>query len=120
MSLNINRRRFLECGECVDPNAYAWQLFDEALEPFIEQLHKCQQLEFARQATLHCMGILQGIHYFETESKSEYKDWAVDAPGEFFVSVYREWAKGTKSKKEIAEVERFVQQLCPEKVRLCK
>ncbi len=104
----------------VDPGDCAWQLFDDALEPFLEQLRKCQQLRLTAQAKLHCMGILQGIHRFETESESEYKDWAVDAPGEFFVTVYQDWRKGTKSKKGISEVKRFVQELCPRKAKSCR
>jgi hypothetical protein len=104
----------------VDPGDYAWQLFEEALEPFVEQLGKCQQLGLTDLAKLHCMGILQGIHRFEAESESEYKDWATDAPGEYFVSVFDDWRKGTKSKKDIAEVKRFVQELCPARAKLCK
>lgn len=97
----------------VDSGDYAWQLFEDALEPFVAQLGKCQQLGRTAQAKLHCMGILKGIHRFETESESEYKDWAVDAPSECFVSVYEEWRKGTKSKKDVAEVKQFVRELCP-------
>ena len=104
----------------VDSGDLAWQLFEDALEPFVEQLGKCQKLGLTAQAKLFCMGILQGIHLFETESKSEYKDWAVDAPGEFFVSVYQDWRKGAKNKKDVSEVKRFVQRLCPTRAKFCR
>jgi hypothetical protein len=104
----------------VDPGDYAWQLFEEALEPFIEQLRKCEQVRLTVQAKLCCMGILEGIHRFETESESEFKEWAVDAPGQYFVSVYREWRKGSKSNKHVSEVKRLVQKLSPERAKLCR
>jgi hypothetical protein len=53
------------------------------------------------QAKIQCMGILMGIYRFEKESDSQFKAWAVDAPGEYFASTYREWRKGTTSKQEV-------------------
>ena len=51
------------------------------------------------------MGILKGIYKFETESTSEYKDWAVDAPSGIFEQVLDEWKEGQNSPEDIAEVE---------------
>ena len=88
--------------------------------PLSNNLANASNSGLTTQAKLQCMGILQGIHLFETESESEYKDWAVDAPGEYFVSVYQEWHKGTKSKTDISEVKQFVRELCPSRAKLCK
>jgi hypothetical protein len=104
----------------VDPGDAAWQLFEDALAPHLDALQKCQRLGLASQAKQHCMGILKGIHRFEKESDSEFKGWAVDAPGEYFASTYRQWRQGTKSKKDVAEVRRFVKALCPARASLCK
>jgi hypothetical protein len=104
----------------VAPGQAAWQVFEEALEPFLDALRKCQRLGLTRQTKRHCMGILQGIHRFEKESTSEFKGWAVDAPGEFFASTYREWRKGTENQKDVAEVKRLVQAICPGSESLCK
>lgn len=104
----------------IDPGDCAWQLFEDALEPFTRQLVKCQELSLTEQAKLHCMGILKGIHRFETESTTEFKDWCVDAPGEFFVSVYDEWKKGARRKRDVSEVKKFIESLCAKKARLCK
>lgn len=104
----------------VDPGDYAWQMFEDVLAPFLEQLRKCQKLSMNDQAKLYCMGILEGIHRFETDSTTEYKDWAVDAPGEYFVRIYNEWKKEAKRKKDITEVKSFIRDLDPEKAKYCK
>ena len=104
----------------VDPGDCAWQMFEDALEPFLQQLQKCQNLSMNDQAKLYCMGILEGIHRFETESESEYKDWAVDAPGEYFVRIYDIWKKEVKNKKEVAEVRKFIKDLAPGREKYCK
>jgi len=63
------------------------------------------------------MGILKGICRFEKESKSEFKSWAVDAPGEYFVSTYQEWRKRNADQQDIAEMKRIVKAFCPTKVK---
>lgn len=104
----------------VDPGDCAWQLFEHALGPFTRQLEKCQELSLSEQAKLHCMGILKGIHRFETESTSEFKSWCVDAPGDYFVSVYQQWKKQARRKKDVSEVKEFIASLSPKMARLCK
>lgn len=104
----------------VDPGEAAWQVFEEALAPHLDELRRCHRLGLAAEAKQHCMGILQGIHRFEKESDSEFKSWAVDAPGEYFASTYREWRQGTKSRQDVAEVRRFVKAFCPARASLCK
>jgi len=104
----------------VDPGDCAWQLFEDALERFTRELERCRQLSLTEQANLHCMGILKGIHRFETESTTEFKNSCVDAPGQFFVSVYDEWKKGARRKRDVSEMKKFIESLCPEKARHCK
>jgi hypothetical protein len=104
----------------VDPGDAAWEVFEEALDPFLDSLRKCHKLGLTLQAKRHCMGILKGICRFEKESKSEFKSWAADAPGEYFVSTYQEWRKGNADKQDIAEMKRFVKTFCPTKANFCK
>ena len=92
----------------VDPTEMAWQIFEDALDPFCEELRKCQGLLLYAEAKKHCLGILEGIYKFEKESTSEYKDWAVDAPREYFEQVLKEWKSGQNSPEDVAEVEDFI------------
>jgi len=104
----------------VDPGDAAWQIFEETLERFLDSLRKRQQLGLKLQAKRHCMGILKGICRFEKESESEFKGWAVDAPGEYFVSTYQEWRRGNADKQGAAEIKRFVKAFFPARANLCK
>jgi len=92
----------------VDPTEMAWQIFEDALDPFCEELRKCQRLLLYAEAKKHCLGILDGIYKFEKESPSEYKDWAVDAPREYFKHVLKEWKSGQNNPEDVAEVEDFI------------
>ncbi len=95
----------------VDSGEYAWELFAKALEPFEEHLRKCHELALVKQAKLQCMGILKGIWQFESESKSEFKDWAGDAPEGNMGRVFDEWKKRSNNQKDIAEVKSFMESL---------
>ena len=80
----------------VEPEEMAFQMFEEALEPFLDEMKKYQNLSMFAEAKNYCIGILRGIGKFENDSTSEYKDWAVDAPQEFFEEVLKQWKKGQK------------------------
>ena len=92
----------------VDPAEYAWEMFEDALESYMEDIKKYQKLSMTVEAKNCCMGILKGMYKFETESTSEYKDWAVDAPSGLFEQVLDEWKEGQNSPEDIAEVEEYV------------
>ena len=84
----------------VEPTEMACQMFEDALDPFIEEMKKYQKLSMFAEAKEYCIGILRGIYKFEKESTSEYKDWTVDAPAECFGWVLDEWREGQKGVTE--------------------
>ncbi len=98
----------------VDSGEAAWEMFEEALQPFREEMERYKQLSMRREVKLYCMGILKGLYVFKKESKTEYKDWAVDAPWEYFRRLRREWQEWTKSQKDLAAMDKFVSQNCPD------
>ena len=104
------------CGY-VDPGDAAWTMFEGALKPFQEQLEKYQRLSMNNEAKILCMGILKGIYDFDKESKTEYKDWAVDAPGEFFRMVLDDWREWAKNRKDLVEMDTFIKRHCPDWAR---
>lgn len=95
----------------VEPTEMAWQMLEEALEPFLTELKKYQNLSMHTEAKNYCMGILKGIRQFEKESKSQYKDWAVDAPSGYFEMILNDWKEGCKSSKDVKEMEEFVKKM---------
>jgi hypothetical protein len=97
----------------VDPYELAFEMFEEALEHYIDDLRKCQKISMDKEAKLHCMGILKGIDKFEREATTEFKDWAVDAPHENFIQVFEEWKKENKNPENLEEMDGFIKNNFP-------
>lgn len=92
----------------IDPYEYAMEIFDEELEPYLNDLKKYEELSMNNEAKKCLMGILKGLYKFEKESTSNYKDEVVDVPKETFEYILNEWKKRCKNKDDIKEVELFV------------
>ena len=92
----------------VDPGDAAWQMFEEALKPFENSTEKYKRLSMSTQVRSCCEGILKGIYDFHRDSSTEYKNWAVDAPSEFFGQILDEWKSLFKGRPPLLEMEKFV------------
>ena len=88
----------------VEPHDAAWELFEEALAPFIDETRKNQQRMLPAAAKNYCIAIVKGLWAYKEESHSDLKDWLEDAPGEYVETVVREWKKGNPDDDAIAEV----------------
>jgi hypothetical protein len=88
----------------VDPHDAAWEMFEEALDPFIDEMKKNQKRTLPAVAKAYCIGIINGLWRYENESRSDFKDWVIDAPGEYVQTVFDEWKKGSPSDEDVAEV----------------
>jgi hypothetical protein len=98
----------------VDPGDAAWQMFEDILKPFEEAVEKYKRISMPRQAKMCWQGILKGIYDFEKESSTEYKQWATDAPGEYFGQVLDGWKKLFKGRPPLVEMEDFLGTHCPD------
>ncbi len=99
--------------EYVEPSEAAWEMFEEALQPFRDEVGKYQRLSMLREADLACQGILKGIYDFDEESSSEFKELAVDAPGEYFGSVLDDWKKLFGQPPPVDRMTEFLKTHCP-------
>ena len=54
----------------VEPTEMAFQMFEDALDPFIEEMKKYQKLSMFAEAKEYCIGILKGICRFENETRT--------------------------------------------------
>ncbi|HNX76426.1 MAG TPA: hypothetical protein PLM07_17930 [Candidatus Rifleibacterium sp.] len=97
----------------VDPSEESWEMFDEALEPFIRDQERFKNLGQIHKAKNYGMGILQGIYKFEHESKSDFKDWASDAPLDRFVDILNAWKSSFPSEKDHVAMKKFLEKNCP-------
>lgn len=95
------------------PEEMAVEMFEEALEPFLQEMYRLLDLEMHQEAKLYCMGLAQGIYQYEEESTSEFKDWATDVPGESYDYILNEWKKRGIDVKDKKEMEAFLSDACP-------
>ena len=94
------------------PEDMAVEMFEEALDPFLQELYRLFDLKMHQEAKLYCMGLLKGIYQYEEDSESEFKDWATDVPGETFGHVLTEWEKNSNNKAK-NEMKDFISNECP-------
>ncbi len=95
------------------PQDMAVEMFEEAIEPFLEEMYRLFDLKMHQEAKLYCIGILIGIYQYEEDSGSEFKDWATDVPGESFGHVLNEWKKRNSNKRDKKEMKDFISNECP-------
>lgn len=98
----------------VDPGDSAWEMFDEALERFREEVRKYKQRSMLKESELFCHGILKGIYDFDKESSTEFKQWAADAPGEYFGQILDDWKKLVEGRPSLSSMRDFLQSHCPD------
>ena len=94
----------------VEPYEAAWELFEEKLEPFIDEMRKNQNRTLPAAAKNYCIGIIKGILKYEEESDSDFKGWVEDAPGEYINTVFEEWKKGNPDDDAVAEVAKIIEE----------
>ena len=97
----------------VDPTEMAWEMFEEALEPFLKELKKYQELSMHTEAKNYCVGLLKGIYQFEKKSKSDYKDYIIDAPSEYLEMILNDWKKRCNNPEDVKEVEKLIKKNFP-------
>ena len=100
-------------GGYVEPGDAAWEMFEEALKPFQDEGVKYRQLSMQKEAELTCLGIIKGIYDFHKDSSTEYKQWAVDAPGEYFAMILGDWKKLFKGRLPFQRMKEFLETHCP-------
>lgn len=96
-----------------EPGEEACDMCQEALQPVLEEWRRCRELGRVEDAEHYCMGLLLGLHLFETESKTEFREWAEDVPdglADQVLSTWSEWCPSTEARDEVT---RFLREKCP-------
>ena len=88
----------------VDPHDMAWEMFEDAVSPFINEMSTNQQRGLPATAKAYCIGIIKGLWKFEEKSNTDFKDWVPDAADDYVSTVVETWKKGKPSDDDIAEV----------------
>lgn len=68
-------------GGFVEPAEAAWELLDEALQPFLDDLKRSIELGLESQAVEQCKGIVLGLYRSDQKaSTDQVLEWAPDFP----------------------------------------
>jgi len=66
----------------VEPSEAAWELLDEALDRFLEEMKRHIELGFEAAAIETCAGIVLGLYRCRDKSSDRLLSWAEDFPAE--------------------------------------
>lgn len=97
------RYGYVETGEAAE------QMIEEVLEPYLGEMRKYHKIGFAWEAQQMCQGLLLGIYDFEHQSKSEFKDWAVDSSLYFAHEILTVWLEGEVEMQNRQEMQAFIE-----------
>lgn len=66
----------------VEPTEAAWELLEEALEPFLADMKRHIELGFEAAAMATCAGLVLGLYRCRGKNPDQVLGWAVDFPAE--------------------------------------
>jgi hypothetical protein len=101
------RNGYVETGEAAE------EMIQELLDPWLEEMRQFHRMGLDWEARQMCMGLLLGFYEFEYKSKTDFKNWAVDAPLFFASEVLSVWQEETIQTAERQEVQTFIEAETP-------
>ena len=98
----------------VGPDDAAAEIFEEQLQPYVDQLKRYHDLGMPEQEAAYCEGVILGVYRYEKESKSEFRNWCEDMPAECAGDLLDAWKKRNREKVRRAAMDSFVRAHCPD------
>jgi hypothetical protein len=95
------------------PDEAAADMIEEELQPFFDQVERYHELGMGEQEATYCMAVILGIYRFEHESKSEFKQWAGDAPADFASTLLEDWRSRNPQQSAIDAMDAFIRKRGP-------
>ena len=80
------------------PDEAAWELLEEALQPFVDQMSRYAELAMDQQALEMCQGILVGLYRLRDAGDHPVLAWAPDFPQEAAGTVLKTWSQARRAK----------------------
>ena len=77
--------------EYIDPHEYAFNMIEEVICPYMEELQRYLNMSMFDESTLYCIGIIMGLCKFDKDSDSEFKEWSEDTANEIAFDVFLLW-----------------------------
>ena len=79
---DLNSRAGRHSSGYVEPTEAAWELLEEAVEPFVSQMKRYLELGLEEQSREVCQGILLGLYRVRDGGSNDILGWAEDFPEE--------------------------------------
>jgi len=97
----------------VEPTEAAWELLEEAVEPFLDDMKRYLELGLEEPAQGLCQGILLRLYRVRDGSKNDILGWAADFPGEAAGNAFEVWREASpKGRRQLPRC--FVAEHIPE------
>jgi hypothetical protein len=99
----------------VHEDEVAYDLIQEVLRPFDDQISQYRLSELEPQEILYTQGVVCGLYRYLKESRSEFKDWCVDMPESFAQEIVESWRKRhTQDPEALKAMAGYLDEHCPE------
>jgi hypothetical protein len=83
----------------VEPTEAAWEILEEAVEPFIADISRRLGLGLKADALEICKGVVLGLYRVQQGKGSDLAEWAPDFPAEAACEAITAWRGGRRAKK---------------------
>ncbi len=81
------------------PTEAAWELLEEAVEPFVEDMKRLAALGLEAEALEICKGIVLGLYRARGETGHDVLEWAEDFPAEAAAGALDDWNAGRSRRR---------------------
>ena len=116
---DLNGRAGSHSGGYVEPSEAAWELLEEALEPFVSEMQRYLEMGLEDQARQFCQGILLGLYRVRGQD-NDVLGWAEDFPADSAGKAMRVWMSAAGTGKPRALPPGFVREHLPDWDRVLK
>lgn len=83
----------------VEPTEAAWEILEETVEPFLDDMKRQIELGLEVEALEICKGVVLGLYRVEHGKRGELAEWAPDFPAEAAGGAIETWQRGNRTKK---------------------
>lgn len=118
---DLNSRARRHSWGYTEPTEAAWELMEEAVEPFVEGMKRHLDLGLEQEALEICQGVVLGLYRLRNEMEGEFLSWAQDFPEEAAGNAVTDWIKGGNQGgaaklrgRKRAALRKFVEEHVPE------
>jgi hypothetical protein len=95
----------------MEPSEAAWELLEEAVEDFVDDMKRKVEADLMTAAETVCVGIVAGLSEAEGAKSEDVLGWAPDFPAEHAGHIVEEFLKLTRDKMNKSEREQFCENL---------